>query len=71
MKKGRHRATFDLTASIVDDLEDAWLTLRKEAPVGKRKQVSKSGIVRVAIELACADLKKQGIKSRLARKLLA
>jgi len=41
----------------MNGLENAWLTLRKEAPPGKRKQVSKSGIVRAALEIAFADLK--------------
>ncbi len=65
---------FHLPEELIDDLEDAWLQLRKEAKPGKKKLVSKSGIVRLAIELAIEDIKAEGTKgtkSRLARKLLS
>jgi len=65
------RGTFRLTEEIVNDLEDVWLQLRKEAKPGKKKQVSKSGIVRAALEIAFEDLKEEGTNSRLAKKLLS
>ncbi len=60
-----------MTEELINDLENAWLQLRKKAKPGKKKQVSKSGIVRVALEIAFEDLKAEGVKSRLARKLLS
>ena len=68
--KERFKGTFHLTEEIINELEEAWLTLRKDAQPGKRKQVSKSGIVRAALEIAFEDLKAESLKSRLAKKLL-
>lgn len=65
------RGTFRLSEEISNELESVWLQLRKEAKPGKRKMVSKSGIVRAALEIAFEDLKEQGVKSQLARKLLS
>ncbi len=67
----RHKGTFHLTEELINDLENAWLTLRRKAKPGKKKQVSKSGIVRAALEIALEDLKEEGTKSRLAKKLLS
>lgn len=67
----RHKGTFHLTEELINDLEDAWLQLRKKAKPGKKKQVSKSGIVRAALEMALEDLKAEGTKSRLTKKLLS
>ncbi len=47
------------------------MELRKEALPGKKKMVSKSGIVRAALEIAFEDLKAEGFDSRLAKKLLS
>lgn len=72
----RHKGTFHLTEKLINDLENAWLQLRvlklrSKAKPEKKKMVSKSGIVRAALEIAFEDLAEQGAKSWLAKKLLS
>jgi len=61
----KYKGTFHLTEELINDLENAYLTLRRKGKPGKKKAY-KSGIVRAALE----DLKAEGTKSRLAKKLL-
>ena len=64
------KATYYISQTTADDLEDAWYQLRKEAPPEDRGEISKSSIVDVALRMVLEDLKKQGKESRLAGKLL-
>jgi uncharacterized protein involved in outer membrane biogenesis len=64
------KATYYISQTTVDDLEDAWYQLRKEAPSENRGEISKSLIVDTALRIAFEDLKNQGTESQLASKLL-
>lgn len=62
------KGTFYLSAAVMEQLDDAWLSLRKQAQ--QRSQVSKSGIVEAALQIALDDIQKRGAKSQVADKLL-
>ncbi len=64
------KATYYISQTTADDLEDAWYQLRKEAPPEDRGEISKSSIVDVALRMVLEDLKKQGKESQLAGKML-
>jgi hypothetical protein len=64
------KATYYLAADVLDELEEAWITLRRLAPQEARGSVSKSLIVEAALRLSLAELEKAGEKSKLARKVL-
>jgi hypothetical protein len=64
------KATYYLAADVLDELEEAWITLRRLAPQEVRGSVSKSLIVEAALRLSLAELEKAGEKSKLARKVL-
>ena len=64
------KATYYISQTTADDLEDAWYQLRKEAPPENRGEISKSSIVDVALRMVLEDLKKQGKESQLASKML-
>jgi hypothetical protein len=65
------KATFYLTRDAAETLEDGWYNLRKLAPPALRASVTKSMIVRFAIELALEDFKSDTKSSRIAKKLLS
>ncbi len=62
------KGTFYLTAAVMEQLDDAWLSLRKQAQ--QRSQVSKSAIVEAALQIALDDIQKRGSESQVADKLL-
>ena len=61
------KATFYLDAQAVEALEAGWMELRKLADKKDRGQISKSLIVELALQMALAELKAQGVKSLLAK----
>ncbi len=63
------KATFYLSKSVVEALEDAHLALRRMAGAPRRSGVSKSLIVEKALELALEELALEASQSRLARKI--
>ena len=69
-EKIKVKATYYISQTTADDLEDAWYHLRKEAPQEDRGEISKSFIVDVALRIVLEDLKKQGKESQLASKML-
>ncbi len=62
------KGTFYLSAAVMEQLDDAWLSLRKQAQ--QRSQVSKSAIVEAALQIALDDIQKRGAESQVADKLL-
>ncbi len=62
------KGTFYLAAAVMEQLDDAWLSLRKQAQ--QRSQVSKSAIVEAALQIALDDIQKKGSESQVADKLL-
>ena len=62
------KATFYLTKDTVNDLEDAWMQLRRLAD-GSRGAITKSLIVRLALEIALEDMTSKGTASQLAKRL--
>lgn len=62
------KATFYISGQVVEDLETAWIQLRKLTPKQLRGQVSKSLIVELAVQMALEDLESKGEKSLLAKK---
>ena len=67
---GKIKATYYISQITADDLEDAWLQMRKEASPEGRGEISKSSIVDVALKIVLADLKEQGKESQLASIML-
>jgi len=63
------RLTLYLSEDAFDALEDAWLRLRKLAKNGDRKRISKSLIIKEALQLALEEFEAKGEKSRLVRVL--
>ena len=64
------KATYYISQTTADDLEDAWHQLRKEASPEARGEISKSSIVDVSLRMVLEDLKKQGKESQLANIML-
>jgi hypothetical protein len=62
------KATFYLTQDTVNGLEDAWLRLRR-ASDGQRGAITKSLIVRLALEIALEEITAKGASSQLAKRL--
>jgi hypothetical protein len=60
------KATFYLPQRLLDDLEDAWLSLRK---THKGRRVAKSEIVRIALETLIDDWKERSASSTLTQAL--
>ena len=60
------KATYYLSAAVIDRLEAARLRLRQMVGPGERGQVSKSLIVEAALEIATGELEAKGEKSQLA-----
>jgi hypothetical protein len=63
------KATFYLTQDTVNGLEDAWLQLRRTAEAAQRGGITKSLIVRLALEMALEDIAAKGASSQLAKRL--
>jgi hypothetical protein len=64
------KATYYISQSTIDALEDAWYQLRKEASPENRGEISKSLIVDIALKIVIEDLRKQGTESQLASIML-
>lgn len=62
------KATFYLSAEVVEALEAGWIQLRRLTPKDRRGQVSKSMIVELAVQEALEDLDSKKERSNLARK---
>lgn len=63
------KATFYLTQDTVNSLEDAWLHFRRASDAGQRGAITKSLIVRLALEIALEDISSKGASSQLAKRL--
>jgi hypothetical protein len=64
------KATFYLAPEAVEGLEDAWLQLRRQARGTSRKRaISKSEIVEIALQILLEDLEAHGEASRISSKL--
>ncbi len=66
----RTKETYYLSAEIVDTLETARYNLRQMATTEKRKQISKSSIVEMALQLAFEDLEVQEQDSQIAQRIV-
>ena len=65
------KATFYLSSSTVEALEDAWLILRRQArSAGRKGAISKSAIVDMALKLTLEDLEVKGGDSQITGKLV-
>jgi hypothetical protein len=65
------KATFYLALSAVEGLEEAWLQLRRQARgAGRKRAISKSEIVEMALQLMLEDLEAHGEASQISYKLL-
>lgn len=63
------KATFYLSPSTLDALEEAWLLLRRLAILDDRSRVSKSLIVELSLLASLQELKEKDKESLLARRL--
>lgn len=63
------KATFYLSQDAVDNLEDAWHNLRRTASGTDRGAITKSLIVRLALEIALEELRQKGTASQLLRRV--
>jgi hypothetical protein len=63
------KATFYISSSVVDRLEEGWSTLRSISPKEKRGEISKSLIVEAGLQAVLEDLAKKGKESLLAKKV--
>ncbi|PLX47452.1 MAG: hypothetical protein C0613_13920 [Desulfobulbaceae bacterium] len=66
----RKKSSFQLSCSVVEDLEKATRAIRQQLPDGAKMQISKSRIVEYALELLLEDFNEYGADSILARKIL-
>lgn len=62
------KATFYISSSIVDRLEEGWSELRKISPKEARGEISKSFIVETALQEALEELDSKQTTSLLAKK---
>lgn len=62
------KATFYISADIVDRLEEGWSELRKISPKEARGEISKSFIVETCLQEALEGLARSGRTSLLAKK---
>jgi hypothetical protein len=63
----KEKATFNLTRSSLDTLEDTWIKLRRQYKGGQR--ITKTCIVEIALEICVNDFKQNGSDSMLCKKL--
>lgn len=69
-EKEKTKATFYISTDTVDALDGAWMKLRGMAKGEKKKEVSKSAIVNVALQIILEDLETNGDESQLATVLV-
>ncbi len=67
-KQPYQKATFSLREDILLELDDAWMTLRRNPPPGAGR-ITKTAIVEAALEIMLEDLKSRRQESLLAIKL--
>jgi hypothetical protein len=63
----KEKATFNLSLSALEDLEDAWIQLKRHFKGEQR--VTKTSIVEMALEICISDFKERGEGSLLFKKL--
>lgn len=63
------KATFYLTQETVDGLEEAWLRLRRASDSAQRGAITKSLIVRLALEIALDEMSSKGASSQLLKRI--
>ena len=63
------KTTFYISQHAIDNLEEAWFTLRKIAKNNKTK-ISKSIIVETSIKMMLTDLKSNEYQSKIVRQLI-
>lgn len=63
----KEKATFNLSKSTLEALEDSWVKLRRQLKGGQR--ITKTLIVERAIEMALDELTTRGEESELMRRL--
>jgi hypothetical protein len=63
----KEKATFNLSLSILQVLEDTWLKLRRQLKGEQR--ITKTVLVELALEIAIEEFESQGSDSRLYKKL--
>jgi hypothetical protein len=63
------KSTYYVGLDIVADLDQAWLDLRQQAGRTKRRTISRSAIVEIALAWALADLEEHSTESLIARTL--
>lgn len=65
----KEKATFNLSLSTLEALEDAWILLRRQLK-GQQK-ITKTLIVETAIKAALDDLHTRGLKGDIHKRLIA
>ena len=72
-KEGKVKATFYFDPDCIDSLESSWTRLRslvaKTNSPNKRRLVTKSLIVELALKAALDELEQEGTASRLAKEM--
>jgi acyl-CoA thioesterase len=63
----KEKATFNLSLSSLEALEDAWIKLKRQFKGEQR--ITKTAIVEAALELCIAELEEQGNESSLFKRL--
>ena len=64
----REKTTFNLRMSILSQLDETWITLRRKK-FKQNQKVTKTQLVELALEMAFEDLKENGELSKFYRKL--
>lgn len=65
-EKAKAKATYYLSPETVEDLEEAWISLRRMASKDQKARISKSAIVEMAIQMAVEELEAKAEQSRLS-----
>lgn len=63
----KEKATFNLSLSVLETLEDAWIKLKRQFKGEQR--ITKTAIVEMALEIAIEDLNEKGADSSLYKRL--
>lgn len=64
---GKEKVTFNLSAHIIELLDDVWMTLRKQ--LRDQQRVTKTYIVEQALEIILRDFESEGTNSLLCNKV--
>lgn len=64
----KEKATFNLSLSALESLEDAWIKLKRQFKGEQR--ITKTAIVEMALGIAVEDLKERGSESLLYKRLV-